>query len=151
MREKYNARRAAEQEGKGCWEVDDTRAAAEPVFFFIDDLQDFFAMVNEQPSFAGEITGPLETILGKCRGLRVYFIAATTAVRAVEFADMPLFRYFKNEDSGMVMGIRPTEQSMLNFDFMGFRDQSKEPGPQLAFINRPEDRSVFTVRIPYTS
>lgn len=151
VRERYNARRAAEQAGEGYLEAVENQAAEQPVFFFIDDLQDFFAMVNEQPSFAGEITGPLETILGKGRGLRVYFIAATTAVRAAEFADTPFFRYFKNEDSGMVMGIRPTEQSMLNFDFMGFRDQSKEPGPQLAFINRPEDRSVFTVRIPYTS
>lgn len=150
VRERYNARRVLEQAGEGCREAVEKQAAEKSVFFFIDDLEDFFSMLSEQTESVGEINGALESILEKGRGLHVYFIGATT-VRNLRFSDTPLFRYFKNEDNGMILGIRSTNQSMLSFDSLSFQDQAKVPGPQLAFINRPEDRSVFTVRIPYTS
>ena len=149
VRERYEARLAADLAGEAY-----SKAAGDllqPVFFFIDDLQDFLGMMEEELSCSEEIAALLQAIMEKGRGLHIYFIAATTEMRAAEFSDSTLFRYFKHENNGLIMGMPPTEQNLLSFDFMSFRAQSQEPGPQLAFINRPEDKSAFTVRIPYTS
>lgn len=115
-------------------ELYDVMSKEIPYFIFITDLSSFISMLNHSKF---EMKGFLENILEKGRLHHIYFFALLNLKDRSELVSSTIFQLFCDYKTGIHFGGNVTENTVLNFDHLNYREQSEKYKAGIGILSGP--------------
>lgn len=105
---------------------------------FIADLPEFLTHVYYPEKPVPLMAGFLENITEKGAGLGIYFVSAFTPENASASKGYKVFANLTAAKEGFHLGGQVSSQSILNFDYLPYKEQSKSVKPGIAMLPSAE-------------
>lgn len=121
----------------------------QPIFIFIDNLDDFISMVYTPPEGVGAMSGFVENITEKGYLHNIYIVAGYDYSSAAHSIGRKVFNNFISYKTGVHLGGNAASQRIFDFSTLPYLEQSKATKPGVGLI--PPDvynPSARTIIIP---
>ena len=96
-----------------------------PVFIFIPDMVWFINTLYAPENSLKKLNGFMETLTAKGRYHNIYFVGAMNINDKSMIAGYQAFINFVSYKTGIHFGGKVTQNNLLNFDYLSFKDQAK--------------------------
>ena len=116
-----------------------------PVFLFISDMLWFVNTVYSSENSARSMNGFMETLTAKGRYHNIYFAAILNLEDKNTVRGYQMFMNFASYKTGVHFGGNVSQNGLMNFDYLSFKEQSRTEKPGIGQL--PEMEGVDARRI----
>lgn len=106
----------------------------QPIFIFIDELDDFINMVYAPPEGIGTMSGFVENITEKGYLHNIYIIAEYDYANAAHSVGRKVFNNFTSYKTGIHLGRNAASQRIFDFSSLPYLEQSRVAKPGIGLI-----------------
>lgn len=131
---KNERRKEMEKEGRSEQEIFEEMKRMGLICMLIQDLPDFINHVMYPEKPVPLMSGFLENITEKGAGLGLYFISAYAPGDIVKVKGNLIYNNLTKKKEGLHLGGNVAEQSILNYDYISYKEQTAAQKPGIAML-----------------